>query len=196
MEICEGGPVIQQGGFTEKLPLEVVRVIMQALLSLICKVHEEGYVHRDIRPDNILVSDKKVLSSVNQVKLIDFSSGCEVLDDMRCQRRCGTLGFMAPELLKGNELSFCNNMTKCDFFSLGATFYKFLYGKLPFLRNTSKQLLQSNKNFLIFWDTRFWDKMPSALFDLIESMLESDPAKRPTCAKLLQHPFLVENIQY
>ena len=138
MEICEGGPVIQQGGFTEKLPLEVVRVIMQALLSLICKVHEEGYVHRDIRPDNILVSDKKVLSSVNQVKLIDFSSGCEVLDDMSCQRRCGTLGFMAPELLKGNEFSFCNNMTKCDVFSLGATFYKLLYGKLPFLRNTSK----------------------------------------------------------
>jgi calcium-dependent protein kinase len=74
-------------------------------------------MHRDIKPENIILISKSVLS---KLKIVDFGFACEVNQNNFLFKKCGTPGFVAPEVFNA-----CMKMynEKCDIFSAGIIFY-------------------------------------------------------------------------
>jgi serine/threonine protein kinase len=125
MEFVEGeslGDRLERDG---RLPeAEALRLIAQVCAGL-DEAHRHGLVHRDVKPDNILVSPE------GQAKLIDLGLVKETEADLGLTRTEGGLGtphFMAPEQFRNAK----NADARCDIYSLGATLYMMVTGELPF----------------------------------------------------------------
>lgn len=103
---------------------EGIKVIGQVAQGL-HKAHKLGLIHRDVKPDNIL------LASDGQVKLVDLGLVKEIDADLnltRTNRGLGTPHFMAPEQFRNAK----NADARCDIYSMAATMYMVVTGELPF----------------------------------------------------------------
>lgn len=103
---------------------ESLRIIAKAAEGL-QEAHNNGMIHRDIKPDNIMVTRD------GQVKIADLGLVKETEQDMnltRTGRGLGTPHFMSPEQFRNAK----NADVKCDIYSLGATLYMMVTGELPF----------------------------------------------------------------
>ena len=125
MEFVDGeslGRKIEREG---KMPeRDAVRLIAQVAQGL-HRAHKEKLIHRDVKPDNILVT------SDGQAKLADLGLVKEVETELnltRTGRGLGTPHFMAPEQFKNAK----NVDPRCDIYSLGATLYMMVTGEMPF----------------------------------------------------------------
>ena len=75
-------------------------------------------MHRDLKPENIMLADKFLL---HKIKIIDFGLGAFIDKKPWIYKRCGTPGYVAPEVYeKGLEMGYGE---KCDIFSAGVIFY-------------------------------------------------------------------------
>ncbi len=125
MEFVEGETlgqkIARQGPMAEKDAIRVIAQVAQGLQ----RAHKEKLVHRDVKPDNILVTSEGV------AKLADLGLVKEVEADLnltRTGRGLGTPHFMAPEQFKNAK----NADPRCDIYSLGATLYMMVTGQMPF----------------------------------------------------------------
>ncbi len=125
MEFVDGkslGAIIEGGGpLSEE---ESIRIIVQVAQGL-HKAHKQGLVHRDVKPDNILINN------FGEAKLADLGLVKELEADLnltRTGRGLGTPHFMAPEQFRNAK----NADVRCDVYSLGATLYMMVTGELPF----------------------------------------------------------------
>ncbi|MCH2124690.1 MAG: serine/threonine protein kinase [Pirellulaceae bacterium] len=100
--------------------------------------HEQGWVHRDVKPDNFLVDDK------GNVKLIDFAlalkqrTGIGRLMPSKVKVQ-GTRSYMAPEQIRGKAVD-----ARADLYSFGCLVYELLAGKPPFTASTPEELLRKH----------------------------------------------------
>jgi serine/threonine protein kinase len=104
--------------------VEAIRIIAQVAQAL-HKAHKQGLIHRDVKPDNILIT------ADGTAKLTDLGLVKELETDLnltRTGRGLGTPHFMAPEQFRNAK----NADARCDIYSLGATLYHMLTGELPF----------------------------------------------------------------
>jgi serine/threonine protein kinase len=128
MEYVEGESLGQKLDRDGKMPeADAIRIIAQVAQGL-HRAHKHNLVHRDVKPDNILVRSDGVakLADLGLVKETDTD-----LNLTRTGRGLGTPHFMAPEQFrnaKGADI-------RCDIYSLGATLYQMVTGKLPFESN-------------------------------------------------------------
>ena len=75
-------------------------------------------MHRDLKPENLMLKDKK---KIYKLKIIDMGLGTCIQDKPYIYKRCGTPGFVAPEVIMyGKEMKYD---LKCDIFSAGVIFY-------------------------------------------------------------------------
>lgn len=158
-------------------------------------LQQHKIAHRDIKLSNIVlkkgqsVGDEFNLLNV-QPKIIDF--GLSVFEDKQgmLTGRCGTPGYIAPEVLlsKGNE----KYRNKVDVFSLGVVGFILFVGYEPFSADTEKELVLANRKCNIYFDERYWnEKLINPLAtDLLSKMLEKKPTTRQTPKTLLNHPWL------
>ena len=93
-------------------------------------MHSQLIVHRDLKLENILVSDRQ------KVKIIDFGFGIRTKADVNLKIFCGTSAYMSPEIVRKSEY----NGFKADIWSLGVVLYVLLTGKFPFKAKTEKEL--------------------------------------------------------
>ncbi len=125
MELVEGESVgdylERHGKFDEG---EAVRIITQVAEALRV-AHKQGLVHRDVKPDNILLTQnhQAKLTDLGLVKETETNHGLT-----RTGRGLGTPNFMAPEQFRNAK----NANPLCDIYSMGATLYMMLTGRLPF----------------------------------------------------------------
>ena len=125
MEFVDGESLGQRIDREGRMPEdEAVRIIAQVCQGL-HKAHKQGMIHRDIKPDNIMVTPQ------GEAKLTDLGLVKEVdaeLNLTRTGRGLGTPHFMAPEQFRNAK----NADARCDIYSLGATLYMMVTGELPF----------------------------------------------------------------
>lgn len=153
---------------------EVVRITLEILKAL-NYVHTMGLVHRDIKAENISVYNE---NDQVQIKLIDFGLACEHYQEL--YQKCGSPGYMAPEVLEGKPYSF-----KVDLFSLGALMYKLLCGKSLFSGKTSQEILEQNKKCRISFSDSSLRKVSKNTLNLLKSLLEVNPLVRCSASEAL-----------
>nr|XP_039258567.1 serine/threonine-protein kinase 36-like [Styela clava] len=159
-----------------KLPEDQIRCIAHQLVSALYYLHSHRILHRDMKPQNVLIGKGGV------VKLCDFgfaramSINTLVLTSIK-----GTPLYMSPELVE--EKPYDHN---ADLWSLGCILYELFVGKPPFYTNSIFQLVS-----LIIKDDIKWPKSMSDDFrTFLRGLLTKDPNKRLTWPYLLKHPFV------
>ena len=99
-------------------------------------MHRKNIIHRDIKPDNILLLDRQEL----KICISDLGMACLTTDEVEIKLKCGTPGYVAPEVLKGVPFT-----TKSDIFSIGSFFFNLITNSNLFQGRNGKEMLISNK---------------------------------------------------
>jgi serine/threonine protein kinase len=172
-EYVEGRPLgelIRGGG----LPLRWSVYIISQMVDALGAVWRGGLVHRDLKPDNILVGP------CGAAKLIDFGLAKQpVLQAMAPQQvgpeLAGTASYLAPEQAKDAGVVDL----RADIYSLGVTFFEALTGRLPFDGRNRMQMIFHHLNTAPPSPVTFNRKVPALVADLCLWMLAKNPAERP-----------------
>ena len=123
VDLLSGGELITKVQTAQNhLTFFDIGMIIKNLLEAVDHLHKHGIMHRDIKPENLLLQNS---SHVYDIVLADFGLATKIKKPVEeiLFKRCGTPGFVAPEILsyKEGKSQFYNE--KCDIFSVGALFY-------------------------------------------------------------------------
>ncbi|XP_019162425.1 PREDICTED: serine/threonine-protein kinase AtPK2/AtPK19-like isoform X2 [Ipomoea nil] len=138
----------RQGLFREDL----ARIYTAEIVSAVSHLHGNGIMHRDLKPENIL------LDADGHAMLTDFGLAKEFEKDTRSNSMCGTVEYMAPEIILGK-----GHDKAADWWSVGILLFEMLTGKPPFIGNREKVQQKIIKEKL---------KMPSFLTSEAHSLLK------------------------
>ncbi len=183
--------------FEEEEFLDVVVQICRALEY----IHVQGYVHFDIKPDNILVTRTRQIGEEDtskvvqvedhpastdrclgppRVKLIDFGLAEKVTGTFDFAIK-GTLHYVAPEIIDGGTPD-----RRADLYSFGVTLHQILTGRLPFVAPDGSSLGRTGRN----WRDDMRSDLkgePSYLVEIVIRLLEKDPERRFSTAREIIH---------
>ncbi|KPI44948.1 Calcium/calmodulin-dependent protein kinase kinase 2 [Cyphellophora attinorum] len=184
MEYCKKGVVMRVNleQRADPYPEDACRYWFRDLILGIEYLHAQGIVHRDIKPDNCLVTDDDVL------KITDFgvSEMFQKESAMVTAKSAGSPAFLPPELCVAKHGDVSGKAA--DIWSMGVTLYCLKFGRIPFEKSQILDLYESikieqpdfpldeNKDFL----------------DLMQKILEKDPPKRIKMAELRAHPWVTK----
>ncbi|GAA6000436.1 hypothetical protein JCM10207_008010 [Rhodosporidiobolus poonsookiae] len=147
-----------------------VRFYVAEMALALGDLHKRGIVHRDIKPDNILLDEK------GHAHLTDFNIAVHFTERRALTSVAGSMAYMAPEVLAKRGY-----FATVDWWSLGVVTYELLFGKRPFRGKTNSTLTQS----ILKDQTRFPENAEELVsaegLDCIRGLLQRDPRKRLGC---------------
>ncbi|NP_001135663.1 serine/threonine-protein kinase 36 [Xenopus tropicalis] len=161
-------------------PEELVRDISAQLVSALYYLHSHRILHRDMKPQNIL------LSKDGTVKLCDFGFARELsLDTLMVRSIKGTPLYMSPELILERPYDH-----RSDLWALGCIVYELLVGTPPFYAHSIFQLVSIITQQAVRWPRG----VSPELTNFLQGLLTKDPAVRLSWPELLRHPFIKDQV--
>ncbi|CDJ63516.1 Aurora kinase, putative [Eimeria necatrix] len=154
--------------------LEAFCFFAQLVNGLHC-VHSSGIIHRDLKLENLLLTKGNIL------KIADFGWCGSIVGHNRSYSFCGTLDYLAPEMVKGQGHDW-----RVDLWSLGVLLYELLDGRPPFQSTRHFELVQR----IVTVDIRMPSHVKKDAADLIEKLLKYNPSDRLSLVGVAQHPWV------
>ncbi|CAE7222397.1 CAMK4 [Symbiodinium natans] len=180
-DLASGGDllykVLHLGGMSEA----AARPLFKGILRGLHRIHDHGFVHRDVKTENIL------LQSGDVPMVADFGLACRTTDEQQMSRRCGSAGFVAPEVCLGTPYG-----NKVDTFGAGVILYFMLSRELPFSspdRDSAATMRKTVKCNLHLQRPPF-DSMTSRLRNILRQLICKNQEDRLTAAAALDHSWI------
>jgi serine/threonine protein kinase len=148
--------------------------LMEAVLSGLQAAHNAGVIHRDVKPENILLSNE------GRIKLSDFGLARNVDTRTEAQELLGTVGYMAPELLTGGVATKATDVYAC-----GIMLFEMLTGTRPFVGEQNVQIAFQHANSRVPAPSTINSGVPAGLDQVVLSATEPNLQNRPQDAAAL-----------
>lgn len=171
LEYAERGSLFEKIKNKSKIPESQAKVYFKQTIEGIQYLHSCDIIHRDLKPENILISKEDL------IKICDFG-WCVKGGEMR-STFCGTLDYMAPEMVKGQPHSF-----EVDIWALGVLLYEMLHGYAPF-----EGMREADKCYKIVNGKLNFEDISAEAKDLINRMIQVNPRDRIRLNEVLGHKF-------
>lgn len=176
-----------------KLPLGEAAEIMLQVVRGLAVAHDEGVVHRDLKPQNIMVDkqgraavmDFGIAHSIETAAVASAAPGSYTAgrDNLTVVGSLlGTPRYMSPEQARGGAVD-----NRSDLFTVGLIFYELLTGDLPGAKGPLEDVLRNRSEQQLALPVDADPRIPRALGDIIKRCVQLDPAKRYQSAAALVH---------
>jgi len=167
MDYIDGQPLTKYIGILDE---KKIKGLMEAVLKTLDSIHNNDILHRDLKPQNILIKSdlEPVILDFGLAKLIDYSSITQTGDQL------GTYAYMSPEQVVDSK-----NIDKLsDYFALGVIFYQLITGKLPYDATNTPALIDQIKNQYPKPPSDINPAISNQLENVILKLLEKQPYRR------------------
>ncbi len=154
-----------------RLPADKAIETARKICAGLAAAHDRGIIHRDLKPQNIMMNKR------GDVVIMDFGLAAIADQLSGAEARNGTPAYMAPEQLKGAEVT-----NRSDIFALGLVLYELFTGKRPYDAKTVPQLLSQQESGQLTSMTSLAADIDPAVEKAIRRCLDPDPLKRPANA--------------
>jgi hypothetical protein len=147
---------------------------LRQIASALAYAHSEGILHRDIKPNNILITTD------NTAKLADFGIAVAMSESVTRVTRntSGTPAYMSPEQIQGNSAT-----TSSDLYSLGCTFFELLCGKPPYASGTVDTVIRQHLEGRLPEPAEWPVSLTPRMSKLLQALLQRSPEDRPAGAQ-------------
>ncbi|GFN81615.1 serine/threonine-protein kinase dclk1-like [Plakobranchus ocellatus] len=190
MELVKGGDLFDAiANTSSKYTEQDASGMLYNLASALEYLHSLHIVHRDVKPENILIRQHD--DGTKSLKLGDFGLATEVNGPQYIV--CGTPTYVAPEIIAETGYGL-----EIDVWSAGVIAYILLCGFPPFSSPTENQdelfdmIMKGNFKF----PSPYWDDISASAKDVISRMLDIDADKRLTATQVLEHKWVANDTQY
>ncbi|CAI5467982.1 unnamed protein product [Closterium sp. Yama58-4] len=208
MELATGGDLLTRIEQKGRIPESEARDLFKGVAMALKQCHDNGVIHRDVKPDNVLlfpakssplgkipsesasptsvsprltlISDFRGRGCEFTAKLADFGIARVLAPGEKSEGYAGSFPYEAPEVMAGKPYDF-----SADIWSLGVTLYAMLSGKWPTFAN-GRRAFDEGKD----WDSPCWWIISGRARNLIRSMLATDPQIRPSIDEVLSDPWV------
>uniref|UniRef100_A0A8C2X9M7 Citron Rho-interacting kinase n=1 Tax=Cyclopterus lumpus TaxID=8103 RepID=A0A8C2X9M7_CYCLU len=190
MEYLPGGDLMSLlNRYEDQFDEPMAQFYLAELVEAIHAVHQLGYVHRDVKPENVLID------RTGHIKLADFGAAARLTATKKVRRSqsarlsVGTQDFLSPEVLAAmNDGSQGTYGVECDWWSLGVMAYEMIYARSPFTGDTSTKTVHNILNFQCFLKFPEEPRASKPFVDLLQSLL-CGAGERLGFQGLRCHPF-------
>ena len=182
LEFLEGGElfdrIVKKNFYNEKEARDVVLTILNGMKYC----HDRGIAHRDMKPENLLLTSK---DDDSNVKIADFGFAIRGAQKSALTTQCGTPGYVAPEILQNQPYD-----SSVDMWSIGVITYILLGGYPPFHDDNQKALFKKIKKGEFEFHEEYWEHVSPEAKDFISGLIKVNPKERMTVDDAHSHPWL------
>ncbi|XP_061743720.1 death-associated protein kinase 2a [Nerophis ophidion] len=186
LELVSGGELFDFLAQKESLSEEEATQFIKQILEGVNYLHARKIAHFDLKPENIMLLDKK--APLPRIKLIDFGLAHKIEAGVEFKNIFGTPEFVAPEIVNYEPLGL-----EADMWSIGVITYILLSGASPFLGETKQDTLRNISAVNYDFDEEFFCNTSELAKNFISLLLERDKKKRLTIQDALNHPWIKPN---
>jgi len=179
-ELCDGGTLFDKLEYDLILEENVAKKFLKGMLRAVAHLHDKGYIHRDLRPENWMLSD---WSDKAEIKLANCGMCVECQSDTRLSQPCGTLHYVAPEVLRGDY------GRPSDVWTIGVVLFLILYGSYPFDGDSAREVM----TVILISEPAWGDscqQLSSEVKNLLKGLLDKEPSRRLPIEVALRHPWV------
>ncbi|XP_039270957.2 serine/threonine-protein kinase ULK1-like [Styela clava] len=189
MEYCNGGDLAEYLQAKGTLSEDTMRLFLRQIANAMKTMHERGILHRDLKPQNLLLSHKIPNPKPQDIviKIADFGFARHLQSNMMAATLCGSPMYMAPEVIMSKQYN-----AKADLWSIGTIIYQCVVGKAPFQANTPQEL-----RYFYEQTRKVEPKIPPGtsptLRDLLLKLLKRNVKERINFLDFFNHEFLLSS---
>eukprot|EP00750_Incisomonas_marina_P024944 INCI5239.1.p1 GENE.INCI5239.1~~INCI5239.1.p1 ORF type:complete len:345 (+),score=82.52 INCI5239.1:62-1096(+) len=200
MEYAKHGSMYDMLQKNGPLDEDEARRYIQQMCSALFLLQKCHIIHRDLKLENIMIGDK---DGKTMIKLGDFGWAVNAKNGFRAEadRRqtfCGTLDYLAPEMVSGGTYD-----EKIDMWSLGVLAFEFMHGSCPFAGDRAERAAASDEEMISGTCSRIISgefvfpqdsEISQGARNFISRLLTKDPVKRMSLKQAIAHPWMLESI--
>ena len=190
IELLEGGDLHH---YLRDLPDEVMleeeesRILFHQVVAGVGYAHNQHICHRDMKLENILLARP---ADTSTIKIADFGLSDFYRPGAVMKTNCGSLSYLAPEILRGSN----NSGPPLDVWSMGVILYAILFRRLPFdgpdLKGTNRPKEKIIQQRILAGKYILHRKLSLEVQSLLSHLLKLDPADRATISDIFNHPWM------